>query len=98
VFVGYELWRGEKRIFSLQKAGLEATGIHRLLDAMAEKDQEIAVDLEERLQAAFACAARSRKLAEAEKKLRMAMANAAWRASSSPAPPSLPAMTRPDPR
>ena len=37
VFVGYELWRGEKRIFSLQKAGLEATGIHRLLDAMAEK-------------------------------------------------------------
>jgi hypothetical protein len=76
VFVGYELWRGEKRIFSLQKAGLEATGIHRLLDARAEKDQEIAVDLEERLQAAFACAARSRKLVEAAKKLRMAMANA----------------------
>ena len=70
MFVGYELWNGQKRIFSLEKADAEAPTVSRIFTAIAEKEQETAVELEERLQTAFACAARSRKLADTARKLR----------------------------
>ena len=59
-FTSYELWRGETCIAS--SCHESKTDVELNLEAAIQKHQNIIVDLEERLQQAFACVNRSRKL------------------------------------
>ncbi|MFL5279869.1 MAG: hypothetical protein ACJ8AW_02435 [Rhodopila sp.] len=68
VSTGYELWREADRIASGRHAPQAAAGPKH--EDVIQAHQDIIVDLEERLQRAFACVARSRKLVETAAKVR----------------------------
>jgi hypothetical protein len=69
VFSGYELWRGPQRIVPTQTNG----AIRRENDpdiAALLKHQDLVLHLEDRLQKAFSCVSRSRKLVSLARQLR----------------------------
>jgi hypothetical protein len=69
VFSGYEIWRGPRRIAPAQKK----QAIHDENDFSVGallKHQDVILDLEDRLQNAFSCVSRSRKLVELARQLR----------------------------
>ena len=66
VFDGYELWRGTERIAKRR----HTNGVPSSHE-VAELRQTNVLDLEERLQATFACVRNSKKLLEATEHLRM---------------------------
>jgi len=68
VSTGYELWREADRIASGRHAPQAAAGPKH--EDVIQAHQDIIVDLEERVQRAFACVARSRKLVETAAKVR----------------------------
>ena len=68
-FKSYELWRGKKRLPSLHQPPKLNTPLK--LEVAVQKHQDAIVDLEEKLQIAFACVNRSRKLLDAYARLRL---------------------------
>jgi hypothetical protein len=65
VFAGYELWSGARRIQPRRQGASEAAGRDRRFNDAVQAHQDTIADLEERLERAFACVRRSRKLVEA---------------------------------
>jgi hypothetical protein len=61
VFSGYELWIGNQRISSTQSAHAKRERKQNL-DVAIQRHQDAILELEERLQNAFSCVKRSRKL------------------------------------
>jgi hypothetical protein len=84
VFTGYELWAEGQCISSVQSGHAKAAK-KRNLEVAIQKHQDTVVDLEEKLQRAFACVKRSRKLLLASTEIRDQM-----RASSAEGTPPSP--------
>jgi hypothetical protein len=70
VFTGYELWTGTKRIVAQPIDAAAGAETDRRVHGMIQAHQDTIADLEEKLDRAFACVRRSRKLVEAATKLR----------------------------
>jgi hypothetical protein len=69
VFSGYEIWDGRKCIVSMQSPRANRYK-RRNFDAAVERHQDTVLELEEKLEKAFACVKRSRKLLQATARIR----------------------------
>jgi hypothetical protein len=69
VFSGYELWAGEQFISTMKNPQIKREK-KRNFDAAVQRHQDTVLELEEKLQTAFACVKRSRKLLHASARIR----------------------------
>lgn len=69
VFSGYEVWDREQCLFSMQSPPAKRDK-RRNLDAAVQRHQDTVLELEEKLQRAFACVKRSRKLLQMTTRIR----------------------------